>query len=881
MLVGASGGEMGNTRRAKMSRKLRLVLGLMIATGACSSPAVDPFVDSSGESEDASPASSGATGTSNDSTGTSPADPECGNGLLESGEACDLGFANRDDGRCTSSCAWARCGDGHVGPGEDCDEPGTGRCTETCTVSSDVLWMHYVNGTADDDDEALEVQLGDDQRIYATGWLMHAEGTAAWLGAFEGDGSLRYEHAMPVGDCSWTRRNRLLVTPLGEVFFAVSSCQGDTTLTQILPDGTRGWSTELQTQSEISGALGGMDFHDGSIVASYFEVEGERRLGWIDRADGTLQREVSIEEELRDLEVAPDGTIVGLGRTHLAVYETDGTLSWRKTVRSIDYNPTFNHSLALDGNDSIVLARDAQDADTRGPIIERYDFDGTRLKWRTLLEEVPVPNDWVDVGRVTLGADGTAHVALQVPAEPGRPQSDTDALFLAYDRSLELRWSLRHRGSAGASDAGSDVVPVTDSELIVVGRESRALRGMDVFVGRLRTPPSAQDERQEVHRVVSGPNVRFGAEAERVDASEPGPDTVYVNVLGQRLEPGSNSALDQAQCVEGPFDYPPYTGRLEDAEAALTRARELLAPYAVRIVTERPPAHLPYMLVVVGGIAQDFGVDPGVRGLSCGIDCGAQARRDTVFVFGDSASNPEELGQIIVHEAAHRWGLEHVDAELDLMHPSSSRFRTEIRDECRPLHDPRNASCTDVHEVFCPEGTAQNAHAELLAALGPALATDASPTVEIVAPADDATLIAGDEVLVEVNVDDDHPNFGWSFEVPELQWSQPAFEGEHELHLRFPPGEYTVAVRASDQGGNETRATVRIQVVHPADAPDEPAVGASTSSSGSSTASTEASRDAVAGRGCAIGARRPATLVAGWLVMLLGRRRRAALIVSP
>ena len=37
-------------------------------------------------------------------------EPGCGNGVVESGEECDLGEANDDAGKCTSSCTIAACG---------------------------------------------------------------------------------------------------------------------------------------------------------------------------------------------------------------------------------------------------------------------------------------------------------------------------------------------------------------------------------------------------------------------------------------------------------------------------------------------------------------------------------------------------------------------------------------------------------------------------------------------------------------------------------------------------------------------------------------------------------------------------------------------------
>jgi hypothetical protein len=67
----------------------------------------------------------------------------CGNGQLDSGEACDDGAGNSDStaDACRTTCARAACGDGVKDSGEACDQgarngsSGAG-CTATCTVAT-------------------------------------------------------------------------------------------------------------------------------------------------------------------------------------------------------------------------------------------------------------------------------------------------------------------------------------------------------------------------------------------------------------------------------------------------------------------------------------------------------------------------------------------------------------------------------------------------------------------------------------------------------------------------------------------------------------------------------------------------------------------------
>ena len=67
------------------------------------------------------------------------APPECGNGLLETDEECDLGTANADTGYCTSACELAVCGDGHHwAEEEECDDGNSWEgdaCKPDCTLN--------------------------------------------------------------------------------------------------------------------------------------------------------------------------------------------------------------------------------------------------------------------------------------------------------------------------------------------------------------------------------------------------------------------------------------------------------------------------------------------------------------------------------------------------------------------------------------------------------------------------------------------------------------------------------------------------------------------------------------------------------------------------
>lgn len=92
-------------------------------------PTTDPDSGalSSSSSTTGTTGTTGITGITTGTTGTTTDDPPppagCGNGVLDPGELCDLGFAlNSDQGECTQHCQAAFCGDGLVWSGkENCD----------------------------------------------------------------------------------------------------------------------------------------------------------------------------------------------------------------------------------------------------------------------------------------------------------------------------------------------------------------------------------------------------------------------------------------------------------------------------------------------------------------------------------------------------------------------------------------------------------------------------------------------------------------------------------------------------------------------------------------------------------------------------------------
>lgn len=393
---------------------------------------------------------------------------------------------------------------------------------------------------------------------------------------------------------------------------------------------------------------------------------------------------------------------------------------------------------------------------------------------------------------------------------------------------------------------------------------------------------------------------RAPAEPAGADVAAPHRHTVYLNFVGGTYTFGNNAAEGQAACIpHDGYESPPYTGTQERALDIVHRVEAALAPFGIRVAYKaRPPKHLPYSEIVIGGTSEGFGVQPNKLASVCAADCGDAWWRDTTFVFSDETDLTAPLVQAALVAAASSWGL--------ALHPYPSYILSATvalgedgvwADECTALA-PYPDACPEQHAAFCPAGE-QNDVAELLAIFGPNSVDETPPTVALLAPADGAALEPGVAFTVTAEVADDLPGFGWRLEIPELGAEYPAYDGETSWEITAEPGVYTLRVEAIDHDRNVGSAEATIYVgVEPPPAPEPDTTGAPTtgelpeasssgeapiegSSSGdadisSGDAGDDAGGDELADAGCACSqgqARAPSPL---WLLALAGWRRRSS-----
>ena len=113
------------------------------------------------------------TGDGDGGDGDGDGDPNtnCGDGVVDPGEQCDLGPQNDDAKGCTTQCTIAACGDGFVYEGfEECDDGNTSNtddCVGTCKIAT--CGDGFVQAGVEDCDDANDIETDSCTSVCAFG----------------------------------------------------------------------------------------------------------------------------------------------------------------------------------------------------------------------------------------------------------------------------------------------------------------------------------------------------------------------------------------------------------------------------------------------------------------------------------------------------------------------------------------------------------------------------------------------------------------------------------------------------------------------------------------------------------------------------------------
>jgi hypothetical protein len=343
-------------------------------------------------------------------------------------------------------------------------------------------------------------------------------------------------------------------------------------------------------------------------------------------------------------------------------------------------------------------------------------------------------------------------------------------------------------------------------------------------------------------------------------AAREGPEILYVNFDGAVLQSGcGNDARGDCSTLAGLFDgyVGPFTGNNIQRMSILQATRKAVADFGIRVLVDRPPDDVPYTMVLYGDLGpQSF------AGVAPYIDCKDQRPGDTSFSQGFGSSSVGAT--VILQEAAHTWGLEHVDSEVDVLNPFKSQITTQrFVDECLKIVantdlEPTAGVCNQVHTLFCESGY-QNSFREMKHLFGDHVPDVTPPTIELVSPMTGSVFVLPTTISLRARIEDNlHPQF---YQIEIYNHDDVVYEDHADridLLLTDPPaGDYVMRAVIRDEAGNPATDTIRFTVLpEGSEFPEDDADGAGADE-----------------QGCRTGDAPPLALLAplGWALL---RRRR-------
>jgi hypothetical protein len=309
--------------------------------------------------------------------------------------------------------------------------------------------------------------------------------------------------------------------------------------------------------------------------------------------------------------------------------------------------------------------------------------------------------------------------------------------------------------------------------------------------------------------------------------------TVFVNFDGVEL--GDCSPSDSKRNChwynnDEPFE--PFSGSMQIKASVLQAMRRKVSEFGIRVTGVRPPASEDYTMVVYGGTEAEY----GALGSAPAGDCLDQRPNEIVFAHldGDLAGWINGGATTALHEAAHSWGLDHIDARGGIMFPSGDDTPTAFRMECDQIVantdlNPTEGSCPGVNSMLCPQTNQQNAAALLSYLFGPPYVDITPPTVTLVEPRDGQYFQHPASFDVVLDIDDDlHPQFYslWAWLGDDERPDQSSnFVVPQFAVSGLDIGTWDVHVVVADEAGNETQIDFSVEIGE--DPPPDPAQGCS------------------------------------------------------
>lgn len=305
------------------------------------------------------------------------------------------------------------------------------------------------------------------------------------------------------------------------------------------------------------------------------------------------------------------------------------------------------------------------------------------------------------------------------------------------------------------------------------------------------------------------------------------PTTVFVNFDGVTLsECNPSNSKRNCHWYNVGKTIPPFSGSVQTKVSVLQAMRRDTADFGIRITALRPPDDEDYAMVVYGGTEAQF----GTLGSAPAGDCLDANPNEIAFahVDGELVEWINGGATTALHEAAHSWGLDHVEQDHTIMFPTADDQPTAFGHGCYPVVadvalTPGMASCPELNEELCGDANAQHAPDVLERLFGGPYVDARGPTIALVEPGDGQYFQAPADFDVVLEIDDDlHPQVYqaslWLGDDPKPE-PKPFIE-DHFRVVGLPVGTWAFHVELADEAGNTARLDFEIEVGE--DPPPEP-----------------------------------------------------------
>lgn len=294
--------------------------------------------------------------------------------------------------------------------------------------------------------------------------------------------------------------------------------------------------------------------------------------------------------------------------------------------------------------------------------------------------------------------------------------------------------------------------------------------------------------------------------------------TVFVNFDGVEIGDctPSNSKKD-CSWIDTGVEFPPWSGTLQRRVSILQSMRAVTEQFGIRVTGARPDDADDYTMIVYGGTVEEM----DALGRAPAGDCGDQRPNEIGFAYldGDHAAWINGGATTALHEAAHTWGLDHIEVPFSVMAPQGDNSRVYFMDECNAIvsdaeFTPGGENCPDVNQEHCDASNEQDDTRTLQQLFGPPYVDVTAPHMTLVQPINNWVAGPGD-FEVEIEIEDDlHPQvyelavgIEGLVEDPEFFPSLGASFQVNDL----PLGTYTFDVHLRDEAGNESSLKIEIE----------------------------------------------------------------------